>query len=383
MNMKHWFALPIVLSLTALAWNGAAQVPPAPIPAPAVIPAPPPTPDTGAPAGAAPIIPGVTAPAIPVPPPGDTPAPAAALPVTPPPVPTHPPTSQGDVTVKQSNVNVRGQARINSEVVARLNKGDRVTVLGQVKLASPKVDEPAQWTKIALPSTAKVWVNASFIDPATRTVKGTRLNVRSGPGENYSVLGTIAKGAPVKELETKGTWTRIEPTPGLYAFVAAHLLDQSGVQAPTLASNSTPKPSTPKPATDAAPSANVSTQTVAAAKPPTDVAAAVPADNAAPLIAPPADTTTPTPAEPEQPSRRVVTREGIVERSVSIQAPTYFVLENKDSRKTINYLFSPPSNNIVLRDYQGQRILVTGEEMLDERWPNTPVITVETVRTMP
>jgi hypothetical protein len=36
-----------------------------------------------------------------------------------------------------------------------------------------------------------------------------------------------------------------------------------------------------------------------------------------------------------------------------------------------------------MREYQLQRVLVTGEEILDERWPNTPVITIENIQTVP
>ena len=73
-------------------------------------------------------------------------------------------------------------------------------------------------------------------------------------------------------------------------------------------------------------------------------------------------------------ARRIVIREGIVRRSVSIQAPSYYVLESLDTGRPINYLFS---TNIALRDFKGRRIVVTGEELLDERWPNTPVIAIE------
>jgi hypothetical protein len=37
----------------------------------------------------------------------------------------------------------------------------------------------------------------------------------------------------------------------------------------------------------------------------------------------------------------------------------------------------------VLHDFFGKRVIVTGEEELDERWPNTPVITVDTIKTVP
>ena len=80
--------------------------------------------------------------------------------------------------------------------------------------------------------------------------------------------------------------------------------------------------------------------------------------------------------------KRVVSREGIVKRSVSIQAPTYFALQSLDTGKTINYLYSP-TTNLVLKDFGGKRIMVTGEEMLDERWPNTPVINVDSLQTIP
>ena len=80
--------------------------------------------------------------------------------------------------------------------------------------------------------------------------------------------------------------------------------------------------------------------------------------------------------------KRVVSREGVVKRSVSIQAPTYFTLASLDTGKTINYLFSP-STNLMIKDFTGKRIVVTGEEMLDERWPNTPVINVDTLQASP
>jgi hypothetical protein len=84
----------------------------------------------------------------------------------------------------------------------------------------------------------------------------------------------------------------------------------------------------------------------------------------------------------ETPIKRIVTREGIVKGSASIQAPSYYVLRSLDNNKTINYLFSPDTN-VVLREYHLQRVLITGEEVLDERWPNTPVVNIETIQTVP
>src|SRR4051794_40911845 len=44
----------------------------------------------------------------------------------------------GPAIVKEKNVNVRGQAAINSEVVAHLKRGDHIQVLEEVTLKNPK-----------------------------------------------------------------------------------------------------------------------------------------------------------------------------------------------------------------------------------------------------
>src|SRR5688572_30702800 len=51
----------------------------------------------------------------------------------------------GPAVVIASNVNVRGQAKLKSEVVARLTKGQPVTVLEEVTLTNSAPDEPSAW----------------------------------------------------------------------------------------------------------------------------------------------------------------------------------------------------------------------------------------------
>ena len=92
--------------------------------------------------------------------------------------------------------------------------------------------------------------------------------------------------------------------------------------------------------------------------------------------------TQPLPEAPVEKVRKVVSREGVLRGSVSIQAPTYFELRSLDTGKAINYVFSP-STNLVLREFKGRRVIVTGEEVLDERWHKTPVLVVEELQTVP
>lgn len=270
----------------------------------------------------------------------------------------------GQATVIASNVNVRGQAKLNSEVIARLNKGDAVAVLEEVKLKNSGPDEPSAWAKIILPASAHAWVNSSFID-SNKTVVPKKLKLRGGPGENYSVLGLLKKGDQVKEVSTKGEWMQIEAPAEASAYVAAMYLRQEPAGATPAEPTPTP---TPTPVTEP--------PTVAAA--PTE-APAVPPPTEAPATA---TNATPTPMTSEEPPPpRIVQREGVVRGTVSIQAPTKYELISLENHKAMNYLHTS-SPNLDLSRYKGMHILVTGEVGLDERWPNTPVITIQKIQVL-
>ncbi len=260
----------------------------------------------------------------------------------------------GPATVIASNVNVRGQAKLNSEIVTRLTKGDAVTVLGEITLKNSKPDEPSAWAKIVLPSKAHAWVHSQFVDATNKTVIPKKLNLRTGPGENYSIIGTLQKGDAVKEVETKENWIKIDAPTNAFAFVAAAYLKSEAA-----------KPVEPAPTqiADAKPTA----------PPPVEPPAV---ETPTPPVAPP-----PTPAVEEPPPKRIVQREGIVRGTTSIQSPTHYALVSPDTGKTINYLYTT-SRFLDLSRYKGLRIIVTGEEGLDDRWPNTPVITIQKIQVL-
>ncbi len=294
------------------------------------------------------------------------------------------PLTAGPAVVDANNVNVRGQAKLNSEVVTRLTKGQAVTVLEEVTLKKSAPDEPSAWAKIVLPPTAHVWVNTAFIDATNKTVLPRRLNVRSGPGENYSVLGRLERGEAVKEVGTKNTWTEIEAPTNAYAFVAAQYLKQE-------AAGTTPPPiaiaAAPEPAPTPAPTAVTEPPAIAAPATDTPVTSTPTVTNAP--AEPPAMTNAPTevaaaPAEPaveEPPPKRIVQREGIVRGTVSIQAPSRFGLVSPDNNRLMDYLHTT-SRGLDLNRYKGMRIIVTGEEGLDERWGNTPVLTIQKIQVL-
>jgi len=234
-----------------------------------------------------------------------------------------------------ANINARGQAGLKGEVVAHLKKGDAVTILGQINLDKHKADEPAQWAKIALPVSTHAWVKSSFIDATSKAVLPKKLNLRAGPGENYSILGVVERGTTVNPITTKNEWTQIDPPANSYAFVAAMYLKQEAQAASAPAPASTPV---------------AEPQTMATA-----------------------------PSEPTAPPVRIVSHEGVVRGVGSPVAPTKYELYDPATEVNINYLYTT-SPTLDLSRYVNMRIIVTGEEGLDARWKDTPIINIQSIQ---
>jgi uncharacterized protein YgiM (DUF1202 family) len=309
--------------------------------------------------------------------------------------PLHEPTvslTPGEAVVTAHHLNVRGQAGMRGEVIGKLDRGQMVTVLTQINLDKHAADEPAQWAKIALPADVKVWVSSHFVDKTSKTVTAKRLNLRAGPGENFSVVGTIEHGAPVTEIASKGSWIEIQPPTDSFAFVAAMYLDQTAI-AGTQGAGQSPAPGASQGTMIAA--APAMTQAAPANPPP------APATETHAVVVPPPGNVQP--AQPmtasaesgtagmgmtetpgslvvntNPPPPRVATHEGYVRSSVSPVAPTAYELYDPATGNAINYLNSP-TKNLDLSRYDGTRIIVTGEEGLAARWGGTPVMTVQRI----
>jgi len=275
----------------------------------------------------------------------------------------------GSATVVSPNLNVRGQAGMKGEVVGHLKSGDTVNVISQINLDKHAADEPAQWAKISLPSGTKVWVDSKFVDATNKIVSVKKLNLRAGPGENYSVLGVLEKGASISELTAKGDWTQIETPTNAFAFVAAMFLKQEAAPVVEPAPAAPPVVEAPAPTT---------TSTVAEAQPIVTQPATPAVDTNAPVPAIADTNAVAAMVDTNPPPPRVVTHEGYVRSSVSIVAPTPYELYDADSGNEINYLYTT-STNLDLARYNGFDIMVTGEEGLSPRWNATPVLTIQKI----
>ena len=349
-------------------------------------------------------------------------------------------------TISAGTANVRGRAGFIGEVITHLKQGDAITILDRVTLTSPKAGEPAEWLKIALPANTPVWVHGSYVDPASKTVRASRLTVRGGAGINYSVLGFLSQGTAVKEIRREGDWIEIEPTDELHAFVAASVVDLPPAPATTAPAVAIAEPvpvqtTTPVETITAPPTVatitpvaepspdtrTVATPVVQAPTAPVGSDIGTPAATA-PRTTPPASTTIlaePAPAIATPPvnagreltveeraqqilerrtrdsqrwevaispddqilrdlpeQRRHVTREGKIRRAVSIQAPGDFILTHAESGLRLNYLYTS-STNLPLKELHGVKVRIQGEEGIDSRWPSTPVLLIKSLEVLP
>lgn len=298
--------------------------------------------------------------------------------------------AQQTAQVTGDRVNVRGKASLAGEVITQLSLGDTVTVLEEIPVPDAKPGEPTRWAKIQLPAGTTVFVFAPYIEEGTRSVKVSRLNLRGGPGENYSVLGRIPRGTKVTEVQTTASWMEIEAPEVAYAYVAMDFLklmeppESLPVTETTTASTST----------ETAPSTPVAEETEPeATEEPVDIEEAPVVITAVPAAEEPAETepaqTDVQPTVPFVPAEetvadsppRIVIREGRVVVTFSVQAPSKYALMSLENKRLINYLHTE-KEGLNLKAFAGRNVLVKGEELLDVRWI-TPLLEVEDITLAP
>jgi len=296
--------------------------------------------------------------------------------------------------VKADRTNVRAKPAFDGEVLATLKKGDTVEVVGAEAGTGVDGSSPKDWTKVALPPQVAVWVYGPLVDGTTKTVKGKSLNLRAGPGRNYSEIGLLPRGATVVVVRESDGWLQIEPPAGTYAFVASNLIERKDVEAPAEApaiatpavATTTEKPPAARPAiAESTPVVPAEVPEVKTAPIPPAVTSPVPVDAAAPAAAAVVETAAaivpaaPLPAAPvlADSAPRQVLREGILRRSWNANSPGNFELRSTRGEGTLGFLVNEDPS-IDLAKFKGKHVFVTGEEWRDARW-KLPVLKVKSV----
>lgn len=74
-----------------------------------------------------------------------------------------------------------------------------------------------------MPSELNVWVHRDFIEHDE--VVAPRLNIRSGPGVNYSVMGLLERGARIRRRGEFAEWISIVPPDGISVWISSDLVE--------------------------------------------------------------------------------------------------------------------------------------------------------------
>lgn len=126
----------------------------------------------------------------------------------------------GEITA--ANVNVRAGNTMNHRIVSVANRGDQVLIAG----------ESGDFFKILAPKNSSCWVAVQFVDRAgdTGTVHGANVNLRPTPDTSHPVIGQLEAGTTVKITgqDSIGTWFKIEPPKGVYAYVSKKFVTVKG-----------------------------------------------------------------------------------------------------------------------------------------------------------
>jgi len=115
--------------------------------------------------------------------------------------------------INADHVNLRAGRSLNYEIVAQVDKGERVTVCGF----------HSGWFRIIPPGNVSFWVSNRYISGGK--VTPGRLNVRVQPSTNSTVVCQLERGAGVEEIEARGDWTSIEPPRDACLWVSSELVD--------------------------------------------------------------------------------------------------------------------------------------------------------------
>jgi len=124
------------------------------------------------------------------------------------------------VSVNGDGVNMRSGPSTGNAVLWELGRGFPLQVLVR----------KGEWLKVADFEGDEGWIHESVVSRKPHLVvkvkgnPGQRVNVRSGPGTNYRVVGQANHGVVFETLEQSKGWAKVRHEKGLTGWVKRNLL---------------------------------------------------------------------------------------------------------------------------------------------------------------
>lgn len=120
------------------------------------------------------------------------------------------------VSVRNPNVNMRASPGTDSEVLFKLAKGYPLQVL----------ERRGNWLRVQDFEGDQGWIARSVTaNTPHHIVKGTRVNLRGGPGTQHPIVGSASYGDVLRTTRRQGDWVQVQNPNGRgTAWVASSLL---------------------------------------------------------------------------------------------------------------------------------------------------------------
>ena len=149
------------------------------------------------------------------------------------------PTVTASALVSTGALNVRSGPGVTYSVITVASQGHTVTLLGR--------NANSSWAKIRLANGTEGWVNASLLtpnvsisslplanspaapEPPVPVAPGAVLSLRSGPGFNYPVTGSVYQGLQVTAVgrNANSTWLKVKLSDGQEGWIGAQYVQLS------------------------------------------------------------------------------------------------------------------------------------------------------------
>ena len=141
--------------------------------------------------------------------------------------------SFGTGTIDGSYVRMRSGASTSSSILGTYNSGTTMTVTG-VSGAWYKVsyNGTAGYVHSDYVSLSGVTSNGGSTGSSNGSVKGSDVRMRSGPGTNYSILGTYQNGTPLTVTGTENGWSKVT-IGGVSGYIRSDYVSGGGADSKT------------------------------------------------------------------------------------------------------------------------------------------------------
>jgi len=112
------------------------------------------------------------------------------------------------IRVTGDRVSLRAKPDLNSELLDHAMRDEELVFLGKTN----------GWVAVQTPGSLGLWVSGQYVQNGV--VQPSRLNVRSGPSQNYSVVCVVNKGDSVALRGEFNDWLKIAPPDGSRVWIS-------------------------------------------------------------------------------------------------------------------------------------------------------------------